>query len=134
MMTSSDGRLMRRMGGNPRVRCAKRNRTPAMSPRHDRSAERVLSVLVGVLILKVTSSVVANYHSYFPPDFASDFLHGREPYFWRAINGPSTRTSSPAPSRWCWGLILVGDTVPDSFSRCGIVISAGFRSRASSCW
>ena len=43
--------------------------------------DRILSVLAGVLILKVTISVLANYHSYFPADFNSEFLRGRERHF-----------------------------------------------------
>jgi hypothetical protein len=40
--------------------------------------KRVLSILAGVLILKVVTSVVSGYHNYFPPSFASEFLRGRE--------------------------------------------------------
>jgi uncharacterized membrane protein len=35
-----------------------------------------------LLILKVTASILANYPSYFPPDFTSLFLEGREHTFW----------------------------------------------------
>lgn len=42
---------------------------------------RVLPVLTSLLILKVTGAVVLKYRDYFPPDFESDFLRGREPYF-----------------------------------------------------
>ena len=42
---------------------------------------RILTILAGVLILKVTAMVVGNYGSYFPPDFGSDFLRGRERTF-----------------------------------------------------
>jgi hypothetical protein len=42
---------------------------------------RILTFAAGVLILKVTASVVFNYHNYVPPNFASDFLRGRERYF-----------------------------------------------------
>ena len=45
---------------------------------------RVLTVLAVLLICKVTVSVVLDYRQYFPPDFGSDFLRGREPYFWSA--------------------------------------------------
>jgi len=42
---------------------------------------RVLTVLAGLLILRVTLGVVLNYRNYFPPNFESDFLQGREAYF-----------------------------------------------------
>ena len=43
--------------------------------------QRVLTFLAGLLILKVVSGVVLKYRDYFPPNFESDFLRGRELYF-----------------------------------------------------
>src|SRR5215469_9010578 len=43
---------------------------------------RVLRALSAILIIKVTLSVVLQYRDYFPPNFESDFLRGRERYFW----------------------------------------------------
>jgi hypothetical protein len=43
---------------------------------------RALAILAVVLVCKVTLSVVLDYRSYFPPDFGSDFLYGRDAYFW----------------------------------------------------
>ena len=42
---------------------------------------RFLAFLAGLLILKVTVSVILGYRDYFPPNFESDFLRGRESYF-----------------------------------------------------
>ena len=42
---------------------------------------RVLACAAVVLVLKVTLSVVSGYGEYWPPDFNSDFLLGREAYF-----------------------------------------------------
>lgn len=42
---------------------------------------QVLSLAVSALIVKVTIEVVYGYVNYFPPNFSSDFLHGREAYF-----------------------------------------------------
>ncbi|WP_437185517.1 DUF2306 domain-containing protein [Planctomicrobium sp. SH668] len=42
---------------------------------------RILTSLVGLLILKVNVSIVLTYRVYFPPNFNSDFLRGREDYF-----------------------------------------------------
>ncbi len=43
---------------------------------------RILSLLAGLLIWKVTLSIVLEYPRYWPPDFRSDFLLGRQAYFW----------------------------------------------------
>jgi hypothetical protein len=60
---------------------------------------RVLVILVAVLIWKVTLSIVLEYRDYVPPNFESDFLRGREAYFWgvyswafylHLISGPPT--------------------------------------------
>jgi len=45
---------------------------------------RVLPILAAILIWKVTLGVLIEYRNYVPPDFGSDFLRGREPYFWGA--------------------------------------------------
>lgn len=42
---------------------------------------RVLRFAAGLLVLKVTVSIVLKYGDYFPPDFESGFLQGRESYF-----------------------------------------------------
>jgi Predicted membrane protein (DUF2306) len=42
---------------------------------------RVLDFVAGLLILKVTAAVMWNYHNYFPPNFDTDFLRGRQDYF-----------------------------------------------------
>jgi hypothetical protein len=43
--------------------------------------QRVLILLAGLLIVKVTIAVMLGYRNYFPPNFNSDFLRGREHYF-----------------------------------------------------
>ncbi|HTI51070.1 MAG TPA: DUF2306 domain-containing protein [Planctomycetaceae bacterium] len=53
-----------------------------MSKNPSKTLPRVLTLVAGLLVLKVTVTVVLNYRHYFPPDFESDFLHGRELYFW----------------------------------------------------
>lgn len=40
-----------------------------------------LTLLAAVLIFKVTAAVIWGYRDYFPPNFDSDFLRGREKYF-----------------------------------------------------
>jgi hypothetical protein len=43
--------------------------------------QRIIAVLAGALVLRVTASIVANYPGYLPPDFSSNFLRGREDHF-----------------------------------------------------
>ena len=72
---------------------------------------RVLTLLVGVLILKVTVSVLLGYGDYFPPNFAVDFLRGREDYFysayWWAFYAASADAAGTARS--FLGLILISE-------------------------
>lgn len=42
---------------------------------------RLLRLTAGLLVLKVTLSIVLRYADYFPPDFEDGFLQGRESYF-----------------------------------------------------
>jgi hypothetical protein len=43
---------------------------------------RVLPILAALVIWKVIVSVLIEYRNYIPPDFESDFLRGRERYFY----------------------------------------------------
>jgi len=43
---------------------------------------RLLSVVVLLLGIKVLASILWEYRRYFPPDFTSEFLTGRESHFW----------------------------------------------------
>ena len=43
--------------------------------------QRALIWLAGLLILRVTVAVTLGYSNYFPPNFNSEFLRGREDYF-----------------------------------------------------
>jgi hypothetical protein len=52
-----------------------------MRPHPQPLPQRLLPLLAGILILKVTISVVSNYPNYIPPNFSSDFLRGRQPHF-----------------------------------------------------
>jgi hypothetical protein len=45
------------------------------------SLRRGLTVLAAVSVLKVNLAVVWGYRNYFPPDFNSEFLRGRQDYF-----------------------------------------------------
>jgi hypothetical protein len=44
--------------------------------------QRAVPLLTVVLILRVTASIIGGFVDYLPPDFDSDFLRGRQAYFW----------------------------------------------------
>jgi hypothetical protein len=80
-----------------------------MRPHHPNLPERILTLLAGVLILKVTTSVVSNYHNYFPPNFASDFLRGREGYFLGVYQWTFYTHILSGPVSLILGLILISE-------------------------
>lgn len=70
---------------------------------------RVLTILAVLLIWKVTASVVIGYRDYVPPNFESDFLRGREPYFWGAYRWAFYAHLVSGPTSLILGTILVSD-------------------------
>jgi len=52
-----------------------------MRPHRPTLPERILVVLACAMILKTIASTASNYQDYFPANFASDFLWGRERHF-----------------------------------------------------
>jgi len=75
---------------------------------------RVFTLLAALLIWRVTGSVVYEYRNYFPPNFATDFLRGREAYFW-------------GPYRWAFYVHLVSG--PISLLLGTVLISDRLRAR-----
>ena len=77
---------------------------------------RLLTILAALLIWKVTLSVVLEYRNYFPPNFESDFLRGRERYFWGAYRWAFYTHLVSGPTSLILGTILVSSrfrrTVP----------------------
>lgn len=69
----------------------------------------LLALLPGILVLKVIASVLSGYHSYFPPDFASDFLRGRQGHFFGAYRWAFYTHILSSPISLILGLILVSD-------------------------
>ena len=80
-----------------------------MRPHHPTLPERILSLLAGLLVFKVTASVVSNYHNYFPANFASDFLRGREAHFFGAYQWAFYTHILSGPVSLILGLILIGE-------------------------
>ena len=69
----------------------------------------VLSALTSVLIVKVALGVLLEYGNYFPPNFQSDFLQGRQPYFWGAYHWAFYAHLISGPASLLLGTILVSD-------------------------
>ena len=80
-----------------------------MRPHHPTLPERILTVLAIILILKVTTNVVSNYRDYFPPNFASDFLRGRERYFFGVYQWAFYTHIMSGPVSLLLGLLLIGE-------------------------
>jgi hypothetical protein len=76
---------------------------------------QVLTILAALLIWKVTLSVVIDYRNYIPPNFASDFLRGRESYFWGAYGWAFYTHLVSGPSSLILGTILVSDRFRRTF-------------------
>jgi hypothetical protein len=68
-----------------------------------------LRLLACVLILKVTLSVVLGYRDYLPPDFASDFLRGRQAYFFGPYQWAFYSHIVAGPVTLFLGLILISE-------------------------
>lgn len=66
-------------------------------------------LLAVVLIVKVTLSVILGYRAYFPPNFDSDFLRGRQTYFFGAYRWAFYTHIFSGPASLLLGLILVSD-------------------------
>src|SRR5690242_17310129 len=78
-----------------------------MRPYRSKTMPRVLTLLAVILILKVTASVVLGYRDYFPPNFTSDFLRGRHPYFFGAYQWAFYPHIAAGPFTLVLGLILL---------------------------
>jgi hypothetical protein len=77
---------------------------------------RLLLLLVGLVILKVTASIVSNYRDYFPPNFNSEFLRSRESYFFGAYQYAFYTHILTGPITLVVGLILISDSFRRAFS------------------
>ncbi len=71
--------------------------------------QRGLTLLAAVLVLKVNLAVVWGYRNYFPPDFNSDFLRGREDYFAGAYQWAFYAHIASGPVSLLLGTILISE-------------------------
>lgn len=74
-----------------------------------RMLQRILTLVAAILILKVTLAVIAGYRDYFPPNFDSDFLNGREAYFFGSYQWAFYTHILSSPGTLIVGLILISD-------------------------
>ena len=70
---------------------------------------RVLAVVAVLLVCKVMTSVVIGYRDYLPPNFESDFLRGREAYFWGAYGWAFYAHLVAGPASLVCGTILISE-------------------------
>lgn len=70
---------------------------------------RVLGCLAGLLIVKVTVGIVLKYRDYLPPNFSSDFLQGRESYFFGSYRWAFYTHIASGPVALLLGLVLVNE-------------------------
>ncbi|HEX7377683.1 MAG TPA: DUF2306 domain-containing protein [Pirellulales bacterium] len=68
-----------------------------------------IKLLTAVLIVKVTLTVAWGYRNYWPPNFNSDFLHGREGYFAGAYQWAFYAHIASGPITLLLGLVLLND-------------------------
>lgn len=72
---------------------------------------QVLVLLVALLIWKVTFSIVWEYRNYVPPNFGSDFLFGRESYFWNGYHRAFYVHLLAGPPALLLGTVLISRTL-----------------------
>jgi uncharacterized membrane protein len=88
-----------------------------MLRRHPAIPERILALLAGLLIFRVIASVVSNYDDYFPPNFDSGFLRGREHHFPGVYRWAFYAHITSGPVALIFGMILVDERSRNRFPR-----------------
>jgi hypothetical protein len=78
---------------------------------------RGLTLLAAVLVLKVNLAVVWGYRKYFPPDFNSEFLRGREDYFAGAYQWAFCAHIASGPISLVLGTLLISEAFRRRFPR-----------------
>ncbi len=88
-----------------------------MPPLHPFTALKLVPYFAAALVVKVTLSVVLNYRNYLPPNFDSDFLFGREAYFFGGYQGAFYTHLVSGPISLLLGLLLISTRFRQSFPR-----------------
>lgn len=78
---------------------------------------RALVVVVALLICKVTVAVMLGYSNYFPPNFHSDFLQGREHYFFGPYQWAFYPHIVSGPAAIFLGMLLISERFRLRFPR-----------------
>ena len=78
---------------------------------------RVLNLFAVILILKVTASIVLAYRNYFPPNFESEFLRGRQSYFSGSYQWAFYPHIIFGPTALVLGLILLSERFRSRFPK-----------------
>lgn len=76
-----------------------------------------VKLLAVVLILKVTASILLGLVDYLPPDFDSDFLRGRQTYFWHGYHLAFYAHIASGPVAQIVGLVLISGRFRERFTR-----------------
>lgn len=93
------------------------------SDRHDKKSfvkkrtQAVLTTAVCLLILKVTLTVVMNYRDHLPLNFESDFLVGRDSYFFGAYQWAFYAHIATGPVTLIVGMFLLSDRLRKQFPK-----------------
>ena len=82
-----------------------------------RRTQTILTVVVYLLILKVTLTVVTNYRDYLPPDFESGFLLGRDAYFYGVYQWAFYSHIAAGPLTLIVGMVLLSDRFRKHFPK-----------------
>lgn len=72
-------------------------------------AKRIVAIAAAVVVCKVLVEILRNYPDYLPPNFAADFLLGREGYFWRGYHLSFYVHLTVGPVTLVLGMLLISD-------------------------
>jgi hypothetical protein len=88
-----------------------------MSKPRPTKLQRAMMLVVGLLIVKVTVEVVLGYRNYLPPSFQSEFLSGRESYFFGAYQWAFYPHIASGPVSLLLGMILLSERFRQQFPK-----------------
>lgn len=71
--------------------------------------QRAVVLLAGLVIVKVTASVVWGYRDYLPANFEAEFLRGRQAYFFGPYQGAFYAHIAAGPITLLLGLVLISE-------------------------
>ena len=74
-----------------------------------KNIRNVLAITSGLLVIKVTFEVLLGYSNYFPPNFESEFLYGRQHYFFGAYRWAFYPQIVSGPVALLLGLVLISE-------------------------